>query len=59
MCEHALDLLRSGKRTAVLDLPQWLQPMSAALLSLVGLALLLVAVAKTRGRVGATAAGTD
>lgn len=55
MFEHGLDLLRSGKRTAVLDLPQWTQPMSAAVLSLAGFALLAAAVARTRGRLGATA----
>lgn len=59
MFAHALNLLRSGKRTAVLDLPQWLQPMSAAVLSLVGLALLLVAVARSRGQLGVTAHAPD
>lgn len=59
MFEHGLDSLGSGKRTAVLDLPQWTQPMSAAALSLAGLALLAVAVARTRGRLGATATQTD
>jgi len=59
MFEHALDLLRSGKRTAVLDLPQWTLPMSAAALSLVGFCLLLLAVARTRGRLGATASTQD
>jgi len=54
MYEHAVDLLRSGKRTAVLDLPQWQLPMSAAILSLVGFALLVFAVLRTRGRLGAT-----
>jgi hypothetical protein len=39
----------------VLDLPQWTLPMSAAALSLVGFGLLLVAVVRTRGRLGATA----
>jgi TRAP-type C4-dicarboxylate transport system permease small subunit len=55
MFEHGLDQLESGKRTAVLDLPQWVQPMSAAVLSLAGFALLVAAVARTRGRLGATA----
>jgi TRAP-type C4-dicarboxylate transport system permease small subunit len=59
MFEHGMDLLRSGKRTAVLDLPQWTQPMSAAVLSLVGFALLAVAVARTRGRLGATSQQVD
>jgi TRAP-type C4-dicarboxylate transport system permease small subunit len=55
MFEHGLDQLESGKRTAVLDLPQWVLPMSAAVLSLAGFALLVVAVTRTRGRLGATA----
>jgi TRAP-type C4-dicarboxylate transport system permease small subunit len=59
MFEHGMDLLRSGKRTAVLDLPQWTQPMSAAVLSLVGFALLAVAVVRTRGRLGATSQQVD
>jgi len=59
MYEHAADLLRSGKRTAVLDLPQWIQPMSAAVLSLVGFALLVLAVMRTRGRLGATSTHSD
>ena len=59
MFEHGLDQLESGKRTAVLDLPQWVQPMSAAVLSLAGFALLVVAVARTRGRLGATAGDPD
>jgi TRAP-type C4-dicarboxylate transport system permease small subunit len=59
MFAHALDLLRSGKRTAVLDLPQWTLPMSAAALSLVGFALLVIAVWRTQGRLGATAPAQD
>jgi len=59
MFEHGVDLLRSGKRTAVLDLPQWTQPMSAAVLSLVGFGLLAVAVVRTRGRLGATSQQAD
>jgi len=59
MFEHALDLWRSGRRTAVLDLPKWFEPMSAAALSLAGFALLVAAVARTRGRLGATAAQPD
>lgn len=54
MYEHGVDLLQSGKRTAVLDLPQWVQPMSAAILSLVGFGLLVAAIIHTRGRLGAT-----
>jgi TRAP-type C4-dicarboxylate transport system permease small subunit len=59
MFRHALDLLRSGKHTAVLELPQWIEPMSAALLSLVGFALLLLALLRSRGRLGATATPQD
>ncbi|MGA8005067.1 MAG: TRAP transporter small permease [Burkholderiales bacterium] len=54
MFRHALDLLSSAKHTAVLDLPKWIEPMSAAVLSLAGLLLLLIAVVRTRGRLGAT-----
>jgi hypothetical protein len=59
MFEHAVDLFRSGKRTAVLDLPQWTLPMAAALLSLVGFALVVGAVVRTRGRLGATVIQSD
>lgn len=59
MYEHAIDLLRSGKRTAVLDLPQWQLPMSAAILSLIGFGLLVIAVVRTRGRLGATSTHSD
>jgi len=59
MTEHAIDLLRSGKRTAVLDLPQWQLPMSAAILSLIGFGLLVIAVVRTRGRLGATSTHRD
>jgi hypothetical protein len=59
MLQHAIDLLRSGKRTAVLDLPQWTLPMSAALLSAIGLALLSIAIVRTRGRLGATSSAAD
>jgi len=48
--EHALDLFRSGKRTAVLELPQWVLPMLGAALSLAGLLLLLLALGRSRGR---------
>jgi len=54
MLEHALDLLRSGKKTAVLDWPQWILPMSAAVLSLAGFVLLVLAFLRTRGRLGIT-----
>ena len=59
MLMHALDLLHSGKRTAVLELPQWVEPMSAAALSLAGFVLLLLALARSRGRLGATAQHLD
>jgi TRAP-type C4-dicarboxylate transport system permease small subunit len=59
MFEHARDLLGSGKRTAVLDLPQWTLPMSAAALSLVGFTLLAVAIWRTGGRLGATGPAQD
>ncbi|MEZ5649752.1 MAG: TRAP transporter small permease [Burkholderiaceae bacterium] len=47
---HALDQFSSGKRTPVLDLPQWWQPAAGALLSAVGLVLLISAVIHSRGR---------
>ena len=59
MFRHALDLLSSAKHTAVLDLPKWIEPMSAAVLSLIGLVLLLIAVARTRGVLGATSPHID
>lgn len=59
MFGHALDLYRSGKRTPVLELPQWSEPMWAALLSLAGLVLLLLALWRTHGRLGATATSVD
>jgi len=54
MFTHALDLLGSGKKTAVLDWPQWVLPMSAAALSLAGFALLALALVRARGRLGVT-----
>jgi TRAP-type transport system small permease protein len=59
MFRHALDLLSSAKRTAVLDLPKGIEPMSAAVLSLAGFVLLVIAVVRTRGRLGATSAYHD
>lgn len=56
---HALDLLQSGKRTPVLELPQWIEPMSAAVLSLVGFVLLVQALVRTRGRLGSTSTHVD
>jgi TRAP-type mannitol/chloroaromatic compound transport system permease small subunit len=54
-----IDLLKSRKRTAVLDLPQWHLPMSAAILSLIGFGLLVIAVVRKRGRLGATSTHGD
>ena len=48
--DHALDLLRSGKRTPVLELPQWVPPMLGAALSLAGLLLFVLALARSRAR---------
>jgi len=48
---HMLDSLFSGKRTAVLDFPQWVMPGAAVLFSLVGVFLFAVALLATRGRV--------
>jgi TRAP-type C4-dicarboxylate transport system permease small subunit len=59
MFRHALELLSSAKRTAVLDLPKGIEPMSAAVLSLAGFVLLVIAVVRTRGRLGATSAYHD
>lgn len=59
MFRHAFDLLHSAKHTAVLDLPKWIEPMSAAALTLVGLVLLVIAVARTRGRLGAASPHLD
>jgi TRAP-type C4-dicarboxylate transport system permease small subunit len=47
---HMLDSLLSGKRTAVLDLPQWIMPGAAALFSLIGVLLFAAALLATRGR---------
>ena len=49
LIKHAADSLETGRRTAVLDLPQWFIPAGAALFSVIGLALFVVAVAVTRG----------
>ncbi|MCP5266491.1 MAG: TRAP transporter small permease [Burkholderiaceae bacterium] len=50
--EHGIALLRSGKRTPVFDVLQWYQPMTAAVLSIIGLVLFALAVIHTRGRLG-------
>lgn len=49
LIQHAIGSYQSGKRTAVLDGPQWLIPGAAALFSLVGVALFLAAILSTRG----------
>ncbi len=59
MFRHALDLLASAKRTPVLDLPQWLLPMSAAVLSLAGFVLLVLALVRTRGALGVASTHID
>lgn len=47
---HAIDDFTSGKRTAVLDLPQWIMPGAAALFSAIGVVLFVTSIIKTRGR---------
>lgn len=47
---HGIDHWQSDKRSAVLDLPLWIMPMAGALLSIVGLILIVVATAMTNGR---------
>lgn len=47
---HMLDSFLSGKRTAVLDFPQWVLPGAAVLFSVIGVALFAVAIFATRGR---------
>lgn len=59
MFVHALDLLRSAAHSAVLDLPKWIEPMSAAVLSLAGFVLLLIALARTRGHLDGGSAYYD
>lgn len=49
LLQHALTDFSSGKRTAVLDWPQWLMAGAAALFSIVGVMLFLVAIVATRG----------
>lgn len=46
---HGLDLWISGKRTPVLDWPQWIQPACGALLSTIGLVLMVAATVQSRG----------
>lgn len=59
MFVRALDLLRSAAHSAVLDLPKWIEPMSAAVLSLAGFVLLLIALTRTRGRLDGGSAYYD
>lgn len=49
LTKHAVDSFASGKRTAVLDGPQWYMPGAAALFSIIGVALFLTAILSTRG----------
>lgn len=49
---HSYDSWLSGKRTPVLDMPQWLVPGAAALLTWIGVALFLAAILATRGHPG-------
>jgi TRAP-type C4-dicarboxylate transport system permease small subunit len=50
LLDHGYDLWRSGKRSAVLDLPLWIMPGAGGVLSAVGLVLIVSATGKTRGR---------
>lgn len=52
LLRHALDSLHSGKRTAVLDLPQWIMPAAAAAFSILGVVLMVVVIFITKGRPG-------
>lgn len=47
---HMLDSWHSGKRTAVLDYPQWVMPGAAVLFSLIGVLLFGAAILATKGR---------
>lgn len=47
---HMLDSLLSGKRTAVLDFPQWVMPGAAFLFSMIGVLLFGAAILATKGR---------
>ena len=49
LTRHALDSFASGKLTVVLEGPQWLMPGAAALFSIIGVVLFLVAIVATRG----------
>jgi TRAP-type C4-dicarboxylate transport system permease small subunit len=47
---HGFDLWMSGKRSTVLDLPLWIMPGVGGALSAVGLLLIVLATARSRGR---------
>jgi TRAP-type C4-dicarboxylate transport system permease small subunit len=47
---HMLESLHSGKRTAVLDAPQWVMPAAATFFSLIGVVLFGAAIIATKGR---------
>ncbi|MDD9908590.1 MAG: TRAP transporter small permease [Ahrensia sp.] len=47
---HMFDSLSSGKRTAVLDLQQWVLPGAAVFFSVIGVLLFGAAILATRGR---------
>lgn len=47
---HMFDSLTSGKRTAVLDFPQWVMPGAAFIFSVIGVVLFGAAILATRGR---------
>lgn len=49
LSHHAIVSFQSGKRTAVLDIPQWFVPGAAALFSAIGVVLFFVAIFSTRG----------
>ena len=52
LIQHAIGSFQNGRRTAVLDGPQWLMPGAAALFSVIGVALFVTAILATRGRPG-------
>ena len=49
LLRHGLDLLGTDKRSTVLDLPLWVQPMGAAILMTVGAMLLISGAIWSRG----------
>lgn len=56
---HMLDSWHSGKRTAVLDYPQWVMPGAAVLFSSIGVALFAAALVATKGRLEKFSADDD